>query len=122
VCNRLASQQLEVCPLELKVLLNPYCHAYVYVCGESVTGKTHKTLFDAAAYPLMKEYLLDRYSWSDAVFASVDWDAIYSSIRGLTGVEHRFTTKFCFKHLPVGTRLRQRQSLAPQNCPACNEP
>jgi hypothetical protein len=122
VCDRLASRQLEVCPLETKVFPNPYCHAYVYVRGESITGQIRKSLFDAAAYPRMKAYLLERYSWDDTVFATIDWDSIHSSIRGLTGVEHRFTTKFCFKHLPVGTRLRQRQSLAPQNCPACNEP
>jgi hypothetical protein len=108
--------------LETKAINNPHGNAYVLVRGKSVTGQIYKTLFEAAACPRMKEYLLECYFWDEAVFNSIDWNAIHSSICGLTGVEHRFITKFCFQQLPVGTRLRQRESQAPQNCPACHEP
>jgi hypothetical protein len=122
VCDRLASRQLAVCPVEVSVIPNPYCNAYLAVRGESLTGQIRKTLFDAAARPRMKTYLLKRYSWSDPTFDSIDWEATHSSIRSLSSPEHRFVTKLCFQQLPLGTRLRQRDVLAPANCPACEEP
>jgi hypothetical protein len=122
VCDRLASRQLAVCPVEPNVVPNPSCNAYIQVRGESVTGQIRKTLFDAAARPRLKAYLLKRYTWDESIFASIDWEATHSCIRSLRSSDHRFVTKFCFQQLPLGIRLRQRDALAPAQCPACEEP
>jgi hypothetical protein len=122
ICDRLASRQLEISPVEPKVIPNPSCNAYIQVQGESVTGQIRKTLFDAAARPRIKAYLLKRYTWDDTIFDSVDWDATHSCLRSLSSSKHHFVTKFCFQQLPLGIRLRQRNALAPANCPACKDP
>ena len=122
VCDRLASRHLAVCPLLPKAVPNPHCNAYIQVGGESLTGQIRKRLFDAAARPRMKEYLLKRYSWDELTFQSIDWTATNAAIRSLTNPEHKFVTKFCFQQLPIGTRLQQRSPHVPASCPACDEP
>jgi hypothetical protein len=53
LCNRLASRQLNVCPLDPLVQPNPHCNVYIQVQGESITGQIRKTLFKVAACPRM---------------------------------------------------------------------
>lgn len=89
---------------------------------ESITSQIRKALFEAAAQPRLEEYLLDRYARDENTFDSVDWDATHSSIRSLSNPEHLFIAKFFFEQLPVGTRLKQRESLIPADCHACDEP
>jgi hypothetical protein len=122
ICDRLASRQLAVCPLETQVILNPHCNAYVQVRGESVTGQIRNALFDAAARPRMKEYLLRRYEWDETIFDSVNWAATHTCVRSLSSPERLFVTKLCFTLLPIGKRLQQRKAHIPADCPACDEP
>jgi hypothetical protein len=122
VCDRLASRHLAVCPLLPTAIPNPHCNAYIQVHGESLTGQIRKRLFDAAARPRMKAYLLKRYSWDEPTFQSIDWPATHTAIRSLSNPEHKFVTKFCFQQLPIGTRLHQRSAHVPASCPACDEP
>jgi hypothetical protein len=122
VCDHLASHQLRISELDPTVLHNPYCHAYLTIRGESVSGQLRKALFDAAGRPRLRTYLLAKQHWTDATFQQVNWGATLSAICGLSLPEHQFVIKLAFRQLPIGTRLRQRAAHIPSTCPSCNHP
>jgi hypothetical protein len=122
VCDHLASNHLRTSTLNTIVPHNPHCNAYVRIRGESVTGQIRKALFDAAGRPRLRQYLIEKHHWSNATFDTVNWAATRGAITGLTIPEHRFVVKLSFHQLPVGFRLRQRESHIPANCPSCDNP
>ena len=119
VCDRLASRQLEVCPLVTSVTPNPYCNAYVSNGDISISGQIRKSLFSVAGQNILRTYLLKRHRWTPAVFDSIAWDACQAATQLLTIPDHRFVVKLTHKILPIGFRLQQRQSHMPTKCPTC---
>jgi hypothetical protein len=71
LCDRLASRQLEVCPLVTRVSQNPYCNAYLAHGPLTVSGQLRKSMFCAASQPIIRTYLLDRHQWTTATFDSI---------------------------------------------------
>jgi hypothetical protein len=122
VCDHLASRQLSTCQLHTTVPMNPYCNAYLTIDKKSCSSHIRKSMFDAASSPRIREYLQRKFPWDDDTFDSIEWSATHSALRGLTPSDHRFVTKFVFRMLPLGARLRQRQAHIPSNCPTCDEP
>jgi hypothetical protein len=122
VCDQLASRQLATCQLHTVVPMNPHCNAYITIAKESCSSHIRKSMFDAASSPRIREYLQRKFPWDDTTFESIEWTATHAAVRGLTPADHRFVTKFVFKMLPLGARLRQRQAHIPSNCPSCDEP
>jgi hypothetical protein len=122
ICDRLASSQLAACQLLTVAPMNPYCNAYLSISGKTCSGHIRKSMFDAASSPRIREYLQRKFPWDDATFDSIEWTATHSALRGLTPADQRFVTKFVFKMLPLGARLRQRKAHMPSNCPTCEEP
>jgi hypothetical protein len=79
-------------------------------------------MFCAASQPIARDYLIDRYKWSPETFDSIAWEPCHAAITSLTTPDHRFVTKLIHKLLPIGFRLKQRQSHMPSGCPTCDEP
>jgi hypothetical protein len=102
--------------------MNPHCNAYILINNESCSSHIRKSMFDAASSPRLREYLQRKFPWDDDTFESINWSATHAAVRGLTPADHRFVTKFVFKMLPLGARLRQRKAHIPSNCPTCAEP
>jgi hypothetical protein len=122
VCDRLASRQLAVCSLVTQVAQNPYCNAYLAHGNRTISGQLRKSMFCAASQPIARDYLIDRYKWSPETFDSIAWEPCHAAITSLTTPDHRFVTKLIHKLLPIGFRLKQRQSHMPSGCPTCDEP
>jgi hypothetical protein len=122
LCDRLASRQLAVCPLVTRVSQNPYCNAYLAHGNRTISGQLRKSMFCAASQPIIRTYLLDRHQWSPETFASIAWEPCHAASQSLTSTDHLFVTKLIHKLLPIGFRLRQRQSHMPAGCPTCDAP
>jgi hypothetical protein len=119
VSNHLASWQLEVCPVVTRVTPNPYCNAHVSHGTISISGQIRKSLFCVAGQNILRTYLLQRHRWTPEIFHSIAWEACHAVTQLLMIPDHRFIVKLTHKILPIGFRLRQRQSHMPTNCPTC---
>jgi hypothetical protein len=120
--DSLATKELHDRPdLIHHILLFPDSKVQLLLSGTSVTRNLSGAIRKHQGYCNLVPYMLERYGWTDAVTASVDWDGFAAAYKS-SFQQRKFVFKFCTKLLPTGKTLHRRKSRFNDRCPACSSP
>ena len=72
--DELATIGLKRLQEKLCVQLDPSTAIQFHLQGRTITRDLKKTAREILTLPKLQQYYLDKFGWSDTVFASVDWD------------------------------------------------
>ena len=100
------------------VLMMPKTKAHLIGQTGTVTGKYAAYLRRTATTPTLHQYLMAKYTWSEAVVTSINWDAHRSALKRFTKKRAHFT-KLVFDILPTNSLLNKFDN-GRRKCPSCS--
>ena len=69
--------------------------------------------------PKLREYLQEKFGWTQQDFSDVHWAAIHAAYRRRTVNQQLRTTKFMYGWLPIGRTRKRIDPRSTDKCPSC---
>lgn len=118
--DRLAAQVTSDNLIEIEYSVPPACRASLYINNHAITNKYRESLRRAHDSQALREYMQQKYLWSDTTVEDIWWNGHDRAIRRLSHADRQTIQKFNFHHLPTLRRERFKNSDIPDHCPHCN--
>ena len=70
--------------------------------GEWIKSQYKQRVIDAATYPVMKNYILEKFQWGEEEFNIIDWTAVEQARKGCTKGENVKIAKLMYDWVNTG--------------------
>ena len=87
----------------------------LHIEGEWITSQYEQRVSDAATYPVMKQYIKEKFKWGEDEFNTIDWDAVVQARKGCTKNENVKITKLMYDWVNTGhqkSKMRMKYARA----------
>ena len=90
--------------------------------GTAISRSYKKITRMAVHKPQHMEYTREKFGWSNETYKNINWEA-FGFVTGRLHINRRIRqSKFNHRWLPIGSRRKIIDNLAPVKCPCCNKP
>ena len=121
MCDKAAGKITNVTPIDRPVHLSYYTKTDLIIDGEFITSNIKANIRSAFGTGPMREYLQEKWQWSDETIEDIDWEAHGRALHRLPNSARISTTKMIHRWLPTSARQHElSQGRHPASCPICN--
>ena len=103
-----------------RVPMDPFAAIQFHLNGRTITRDLKQSVRTILSLPPLRKYYCNKFSWSDTVFDTVDWDIfrpVYRRYVAKNGIQ--WMHKFCMGKLPTGERVQKRDPFHDKRCASC---
>jgi hypothetical protein len=102
------------------VTLFPSASAQLLIAEASITRNIPQAIRFAAGTTALKEYLMERNTWTKTIMNDIDWEA-HGASHSHHQPQRSYLVKLCHRHLPLGVKLHRRAPKYSPFCPGCRD-
>jgi hypothetical protein len=103
---------------------SPCTQTMATLCHKGIAiSKNYERIIRLAVHkPQHMEYTREKFGWTNETYENINWEA-FAFVTGRLNINRRTRqSKFNHRWLPIGSRRKIIDNLAPEKCPCCDEP
>ena len=121
MCDHAAGEITQGPPADRPVNLLYHTKTDLIINDEYITSNMKQNIRIAFGTGPMREYLQEKWKWTDATIEDIDWEAHGRALQRLPNSSRIATTKMIHRWLPTSSRQHELSNgKHPASCPICN--